>query len=110
MNRLFIIVVAACILAPSVAYSQSKIYKTVTNDTVEKILQGLEIKFQKEEKKNKDVAIMPPVMIPLAKGASRKFMDALGRTSVQNKFPRTLDDRGRDLLKTFARGKAVGPA
>lgn len=47
-----------CLLFPLASAAQNKIYKSVANDTVEKILQGLEIKFQKEERKLKDTAIM----------------------------------------------------
>src|SRR5262245_57661698 len=49
---------AICVTIPVAAFSQNKIYKTVSNDTVEKILQGLELKFQKDERKNKDTSIM----------------------------------------------------
>jgi hypothetical protein len=55
------------------------------------------------EHRDKNVAILPPVLVPLAKGASERFMEALGRTSVQNKFPRIIDEQKRDVLKAFAR-------
>ena len=50
-----------------------------------------------------NVAILPPTVTPLSRGASRKFMEALGQTSVQHKFPRIVDDRRRDVLRTFTR-------
>lgn len=51
-----------------------------------------------------DVAILPPKVVPLTQGATQRFMEALGQTSVQNKFPRIVDDRRRDLLQRFAKG------
>ena len=38
--------------------SQTKVYRTVSNDTVEQILQGMQIKFKKEERKGKDGTVM----------------------------------------------------
>jgi hypothetical protein len=35
-------------------YSQSKVYRTIGNDAIEKILQSLELKYQKAERKEKD--------------------------------------------------------
>ena len=57
-NLIALVVCSMCLLLPLSGFAQNKIYKTVANDAVEKILQGLEIKFQKEERKNKDVGIM----------------------------------------------------
>ncbi len=54
------------------------------------------------EHRAKDVAILPPKVVPLGRGATQRFMEALGHTSVQNKFPRIIDDRRRDLLRRFA--------
>jgi hypothetical protein len=54
------------------------------------------------EHRAKDVAILPPKVVPLGRGATQRFMEALGHTSVQNKFPRIVDDRRRDLLRRFA--------
>jgi hypothetical protein len=53
------------------------------------------------EHRDKNVAIMPPALVPLRSGATREFMAAMGRTSVQNKFPRTVDDRGLAILRTY---------
>ncbi len=60
MKRLAIFLVgfSACLFLPPDGYTQSKVYRTVSNDTVEKILQSMEVKYQKEERKNKDGAIM----------------------------------------------------
>jgi hypothetical protein len=55
------------------------------------------------EHRAKNVAILPPTVTPLARGATRKFMEALGHTSVQHKFPRIVDERRRDVLRTFIR-------
>lgn len=55
MKRLTIIL--ACFLlalAPPTVLSQSKVYRAVTNEGLEKILQGLDLKFQKDERKDKD--------------------------------------------------------
>jgi hypothetical protein len=51
-----------------------------------------------------DVAILAPKIVPLVRGATERFMEALGHTSVQNKFPRIVDDRRRDLLRRFRAG------
>jgi hypothetical protein len=55
------------------------------------------------EHRNNDVAILTPKVVPLVRGATHRFMEALGSTSVQQKFPRIVDDRRRDLLRRFAR-------
>jgi hypothetical protein len=62
------------------------------------------------EHRAKDVGILPPVLVPLKKGASRSFMDAIERTSVQNKFPRIVDERRREILLTFAQNGVVSYA
>jgi hypothetical protein len=54
------------------------------------------------EHRAKGVALMPPRVIPLTPGASRRFMEALGQKSLQQKFPRIIDARKRDLLQSFA--------
>ena len=53
----FVVFAAALVCTPT-SPSQSKVYRTVSNETVEKILQGLEIKYQKEERKGKEASIM----------------------------------------------------
>jgi hypothetical protein len=58
------------------------------------------------EHRSQNVAILPPAIVSLHRGATRNFMEALGQTSVQQKFPRVLDDRRRQLLLSFARSEA----
>jgi hypothetical protein len=59
MKRLSAVLVcfSMCLALPLVAYSQGKVYKNVSNDTVETILKGLDLKFQKEERKSKEGSI-----------------------------------------------------
>jgi len=40
------------------ALSQNKIYRNVSNDAIEKVLQSLELKYQKAERKDKDSTTM----------------------------------------------------
>jgi hypothetical protein len=49
-----------------------------------------------------DVAILAPKVVPLVEGGTRRFMEALGQSSLQQKFPRILDDGRRTLMGTFA--------
>jgi hypothetical protein len=51
------------------------------------------------EHRAKNVAILPPVVLRLAVGATRKFMQELGPRSFQQKFPRIVEREKRDLLK-----------
>ena len=54
------------------------------------------------EHRSRDVAILSPKVVPLDRGATRRFMAALGHTTVQHKFPRIVDDRRREILRKFA--------
>jgi hypothetical protein len=54
------------------------------------------------EHRAKDVAILSPVVIPLQQGATRTFMRTLGQSSVQQKFPRIVDEARRDMLRSLA--------
>lgn len=54
------------------------------------------------EHRKSDVAILPPRLVHLPKGVTRKFMQAIGQNSLQNKFPRIIDERRRDLLESLA--------
>ncbi len=54
------------------------------------------------EHRTNNVAILPPKLVPLAAGSAKKFMEMLGYGSVQNKFPRVIDERQRDLIGTLA--------
>ena len=58
MKRLTILLVCAALaLVPTAVLSQSKVYRTVTNDGLEKILQSLDLKYQRDERKDKDATI-----------------------------------------------------
>lgn len=59
------------------------------------------------EHRSKDAAILAPELVVLPRGAVERFMRESGRTSVQTKFPRIVDDRGRDLLRSLG-APAVG--
>lgn len=50
------------------------------------------------EHRANDVAILKPRLVVLPKGSTQKFMGVLGYSSVQNKFPRILDERKKSLL------------
>ena len=55
MKRLAaILIFAAALVWTPAGTSQTKVYRTVANETIEKILQGLEAKYQKEERKNNE--------------------------------------------------------
>lgn len=54
------------------------------------------------EHRAKDVAILAPVVVSLAQGSTRRFMNTLGLNSMQSKFPRIVDDNRRELLRSFA--------
>jgi hypothetical protein len=49
-----------------------------------------------------DVMLLAPKMIALPRGSAERFMRALGLSSVQQKFPHTLDDARRQLLEDVA--------
>lgn len=53
------------------------------------------------EHRDNDVAILPPVLKILKSGSAPRIMQELGFKSVQNKFPRILDDKKRDLVSQF---------
>jgi Putative bacterial sensory transduction regulator len=50
---LFTIAFALLLFVTADVFSQSKIARTVSNDTIEKILKSLELKYQKDERKDK---------------------------------------------------------
>ena len=56
------------------------------------------------EHRRSDVAILAPEVIPLPRGSTRRFMEALGQTSVQNKFPHIIDERRGHILRSLATG------
>ena len=50
------------------------------------------------EHRQGDVAILAPEVVPLPRGSTRRFMEAVGQSGAQNKFPRIIDEaRGRIL-------------
>jgi hypothetical protein len=53
------------------------------------------------EHRAQDVAILPPVVMSLTQGASRRFMQELGLNSFQNKFPRIIGRERRELLRSY---------
>ena len=59
MKRLLlpVVVFATCLLV-SDALAQNKVTRNVTNDTIEKILDGFQVKYQKAERKEKDNAVV----------------------------------------------------
>jgi hypothetical protein len=60
MNRFVLLLacLAFSLFLTREVFSQSKVYRTVSNDAVEKILQSLELKYQKAERKDKDNTTM----------------------------------------------------
>jgi hypothetical protein len=59
MKRLLlpITVFATCLIVGD-ALSQGKVTRNVTNDTIEKILDGIQVKYQKAERKEKDNSVV----------------------------------------------------
>lgn len=53
------------------------------------------------------VAILPPLVQGLSSGSVALIMDQLGFKSVQNKFPRVVDDKKRDLVGRFVEKEFV---
>lgn len=51
------------------------------------------------EHRIKDAAILAPEIHFLPPGTVKRFMQESGRTSVQTKFPRILDDESKDMLR-----------
>jgi hypothetical protein len=49
------------------------------------------------------VAILAPRVLPLARGAAKRFMDEVTRGNVQGKFPRILDDPKKTRLLSYVR-------
>jgi hypothetical protein len=55
------------------------------------------------EHRTQDVAILPPALFAVSPGGSRRFMEEIGRSGAQQKFPRVVDDVKRDVLAKYAR-------
>ncbi len=45
-----------------------------------------------------EVALLPPVIVPLARGGARRFLEQVTGGNVQGKFPRIVDDTKKKLL------------
>jgi hypothetical protein len=60
------------------------------------------------EHRNQDVAILAPAVLSLPRGTSQQFLEATAR-SVQQKFPRIVDGRRRELLMSMARSPRTNP-
>ncbi len=54
------------------------------------------------EHRTRQVAILPPRVVPLVPGGARRFMDEVTRGNVQGKFPRILDDQRKARLLSYA--------
>lgn len=55
------------------------------------------------EHRARNVAILPPLVLPLSPGATKRFMQELGQTSFQQKFPRILEPERSELLRSHVR-------
>ena len=53
------------------------------------------------EHRHSDVAILAPEVVPLQRGTTRRFMEALGQSSVQQKFPHILDEQRGRLMRSL---------
>jgi hypothetical protein len=56
------------------------------------------------EHRSKDTAILAPELVLLPPGSVKRFMQDIGNSSVQSKFPRILDDERKELLRSYAAG------
>jgi hypothetical protein len=50
------------------------------------------------EHRRSEVALLPPIVVPLARGGARRFLETVTRGNVQGKFPRIVDDTKKQLL------------
>jgi hypothetical protein len=55
------------------------------------------------EHRENEIAILKPELVVLPSGSVRRFMTANGKSSVQTKFPRILDDERKELLRSYVR-------
>jgi hypothetical protein len=55
------------------------------------------------EHRTEDVAILAPALFAVSPGGSKRFMEEIGRSGAQQKFPRVVDDVKRDVLAKFSR-------
>jgi hypothetical protein len=59
------------------------------------------------EHRTGDVALLPPVIVPLASGGARRFLETVTRGNVQGKFPRIVDESRKKLLLEHAASPPV---
>ncbi len=55
------------------------------------------------EHRENDAAILSPEIVTLPRGTMKQFVELVGRSGAQQKFPRILDDAKRDVLRRLAR-------
>ena len=60
------------------------------------------------EHRDNNVAILPPEVSVLSPGAVGRFMQDIGNTSVQTKFPRIVDDERKAILRSYAVSAPMG--
>jgi len=60
------------------------------------------------EHRQNEVALLPPRVVPLVKGGSRRFLEEVTRGNVQGKFPRIIDETRKELLWKHAAVPARG--
>ncbi|MSU77421.1 MAG: hypothetical protein EXS16_04910 [Gemmataceae bacterium] len=53
----FLACIAFCLTVPSAVLPQNKVARSATNEMVEKVLQGLDLKYQRNERKDKEAVI-----------------------------------------------------
>lgn len=54
------------------------------------------------EHRSGEVALLPPIVVPLASGGARRFLEEITKGNVQGKFPRIVDDTRKKLLWAHA--------
>ena len=55
------------------------------------------------EHRTADVAILPPIVVPLVQGGGRRFLNEITAGNVQGKFPRILDESRKAAVLAFTR-------
>jgi GH3 auxin-responsive promoter len=59
------------------------------------------------EHRKGEVALLPPVVVPLASGGSRRFLEQITGGNVQGKFPRVVDETKKKLLLEHAASRGA---
>ncbi len=60
------------------------------------------------EHRQGQVALLPPVVVPLQSGGAKRFLEEITRGNVQGKFPRIVDDTKKKLLWSHAASPPQG--